>query len=103
MTTLELYEQCMEDIQRQLVATQAACKVKDAALKNLYWATSERDKKNRIRQFDKFMDDAKDALAIHSSDVELRKLIAKHIRLSAGPISARWAYAIKIEEGKEPL
>ena len=33
------------------------------ALINLRWAASERDKKNRIRQFDEFMDKADAALA----------------------------------------
>lgn len=33
------------------------------ALSNLRWAASERDKKNRIRQFDEFMDNANEALA----------------------------------------
>lgn len=33
------------------------------ALINLRWAASERDKKNRIRQFDEFMDKADAAIA----------------------------------------
>ena len=38
------------------------------ALYNLRWAASERDKKNRIRQFDEFMDAADAALAKAQGD-----------------------------------
>jgi hypothetical protein len=40
------------------------------ALRNLRWAASERDKKNRIRQFDEIMDAADAALAKHGTQAD---------------------------------
>lgn len=40
---------------------------RDTALSNLLWAASERDKGNRIRQFDQFMDEARAAISSNAA------------------------------------
>lgn len=47
-------------------APQASEAVRDA-MRNLMWAASERDKGNRIRQFDQFMDEARAAISPDSA------------------------------------
>lgn len=46
---------------------QRAGDVRDTALSNLIWAASERDKGNRIRQFDQFMDEARAAISSNAA------------------------------------
>lgn len=72
-----IYERCRRFVTsdmipaiRELIASQrteqqAAAEPKGMreALANLLWAATERDRKNRIRQFDEFVDDARAALA----------------------------------------
>lgn len=44
------------------------------ALANITWAASELDKKNRIRQFDKFIDEARELIGKQASRNDLLKL-----------------------------
>lgn len=46
---------------------QRAGDVRDTALSNLIWAASERDKGNRIRQFDQLMDEARAAISSNAA------------------------------------
>lgn len=56
------------DYMQQLAAANGRVEMLEPALRNLLWATTERDKKNRIRQFDEFVDDANAALSNLNED-----------------------------------
>lgn len=70
MKPIEDYERVVaeRDELLRLTTVTAALKLK-VALRNLLWAAGERDKRNRIRQFDQFMDEARAALG-HATSSE---------------------------------
>ena len=65
-----------ESLRQQLDDSQKREVMLRQSLSNLLWAASERDKKNRIRQFDGFMENAREALA---ATADLKDVILCHV------------------------